>query len=57
VRGGVFRSDLDRKALCRLMCDAVWLSVQCLKPTRDYPVSRFAEDCVHLFVDGLAARS
>jgi TetR/AcrR family transcriptional regulator, cholesterol catabolism regulator len=35
----------------------VWLSVRWFKPTRDYPVSRFAEDCVNLFVDGLAARS
>lgn len=56
VREGVFRSDLDPKVLYRLMRDAVWLSVRWFKPTRDYPVSRFAEDCVNLFVDGLAAK-
>jgi AcrR family transcriptional regulator len=57
VRDGVFRSDLDAKVLYRLMRDAVWLSVRWFKPTRDYPVSRFAEDCIHLFLDGIAARS
>jgi TetR/AcrR family transcriptional regulator, cholesterol catabolism regulator len=56
VRDNVFRADLDPKVLYRLMRDAVWLSVRWFKPTRDYPVSRFAEDCVHLFVDGLAAK-
>jgi AcrR family transcriptional regulator len=56
VRAGVFRSDLDPRVLYRLMRDAVWLSVRWFKPTREYPVSRFAEDCINLFLDGLAAR-
>jgi TetR/AcrR family transcriptional regulator, cholesterol catabolism regulator len=56
VRDGVFRSDLDPKVLYRLMRDAVWLSVRWFKPTRDYPVNRFAEDCINLFLDGLAAK-
>jgi AcrR family transcriptional regulator len=52
---GVFRRDLDPKILYRLMRDAVWLSVRWFKPTRDYPISRLAEDCTTLFLDGLAA--
>jgi TetR/AcrR family transcriptional regulator, cholesterol catabolism regulator len=57
VRDGVFRSDLDPKVLYRLMRDSVWLSVRWFKPTRDYPVSRFAEDCITLFLDGLSPRA
>jgi AcrR family transcriptional regulator len=57
VRDGVFRSDLDPKVLYRLMRDSVWLSVRWFKPTRDYPVSRFAEDCITLFLDGLSPRT
>jgi AcrR family transcriptional regulator len=56
VREGVFRSDLDAKVLYRLMRDSVWLSVRWFKPTRDYPVGRFAEDCITLFLDGIATR-
>jgi TetR/AcrR family transcriptional regulator, cholesterol catabolism regulator len=54
IAQGVFRSDLDAKILYRLMRDAVWLSVRWFKPTRDYPISRLAEDCTSLFIDGLA---
>jgi AcrR family transcriptional regulator len=54
VDQGIFRSDLDPKILYRLMRDAVWLSVRWFKPTRDYPISRLAEDCTSLFIDGLA---
>ena len=36
------------------MRDAVWLSVRWFKPTRDYPISRLAEDCTSLFLEGLA---
>ncbi|MDT5024978.1 MAG: TetR/AcrR family transcriptional regulator, cholesterol catabolism regulator [Micromonosporaceae bacterium] len=50
----VFREDLDPKILYRLMRDSVWLSVRWFKPTRDYPISRLAEDCTSLFIDGLA---
>jgi TetR/AcrR family transcriptional regulator, cholesterol catabolism regulator len=39
------------------MRDAVWLSVRWFKPTRDYPIARFAEDCTSLFLDGLAPRN
>jgi AcrR family transcriptional regulator len=55
VAKGVFRSDLDAKIVYRLMRDAVWLSVRWFKPTRDYPISRLAEDCTTLFFDGLAS--
>jgi AcrR family transcriptional regulator len=54
IASGAFRSDLDPKILYRLMRDAVWLSVRWFKPTRDYPISRLAEDCTSLFIDGLA---
>lgn len=54
VAQGAFRADLDPKILYRLMRDAVWLSVRWFKPTRDYPISRLAEDCTSLFIEGLA---
>ena len=54
IAQGVFRADLDPKILYRLMRDAVWLSVRWFKPTRDYPISRLAEDCTSLFIEGLA---
>jgi AcrR family transcriptional regulator len=54
IRQGVFRSDLDPKILYRLMRDAVWLSVRWFKQTRQYPISRLAEDYTSLFVEGLA---
>ena len=54
---GVFRSDLDPRVIYRLMRDALWLSVRWFKPSRDYPLSRLAEECTSLFVDGLTAKS
>jgi len=56
ISAGAFRADLDPKILYRLLRDAVWLSVRWFKPTRDYPISRLAQECTSLFVDGLAAR-
>jgi AcrR family transcriptional regulator len=56
IAQGVFRADLDPKILYRLMRDAVWLSVRWFKPTRDYPISRLAEDCTSLFIDGLTRK-
>ena len=55
VAEGVFRADLEPKILYRIMRDAIWLSVRWFKPTREYPLSRFAEDCTSLFLDGMAA--
>jgi AcrR family transcriptional regulator len=57
VREGVFRADLDPKILYRLMRDSVWLSVRWFRPTRDYPITRLAEDYTSLFLDGLAQAS
>jgi hypothetical protein len=53
IEDGVFRKDLDAKILYRLMRDSVWLSVRWFRPTKDYPISRLAEDCTSLFLDGL----
>jgi AcrR family transcriptional regulator len=54
IAQGVIRGDLDPKILYRLMRDAVWLSVRWFKPTKDYPITRLAEDCTSLFLDGLS---
>ncbi len=53
VAAGAFRADLDPDICYRLMRDAVWLSVRWFKPTREYPVSRFAADCTALFIGGM----
>jgi AcrR family transcriptional regulator len=54
IAKGTFRRDLDPKVAYRLMRDAMWMSVRWFTPTRDYPISRLAEDCTALFLDGLA---
>jgi AcrR family transcriptional regulator len=54
VSDGAFRSDLDPGILYRLMRDAIWLSVRWFRPTPQYPITRFAEDCTTLFLDGIA---
>jgi AcrR family transcriptional regulator len=56
IAQGVLRADLDPKILYRLMRDAVWLSVRWFKPTAAYPITRLAEDCTSLFLDGLSRR-
>jgi AcrR family transcriptional regulator len=56
VAQGAFRSDLEPSILYRVMRDAIWLSVRWFKPTRDYPLSRLAEDTTSLFLDGMAAQ-
>jgi hypothetical protein len=38
----------------RLMRDAVWLSVRWFKPTQGYPISRLADECTSIFMDGMA---
>jgi AcrR family transcriptional regulator len=53
IAQGAFRSDLDPKILYRLIRDSVWLSVRWFKPSAKYPISRLAEDCTSLFLDGL----
>jgi TetR/AcrR family transcriptional regulator, cholesterol catabolism regulator len=54
VAAGSFRADLDPGICYRLMRDAIWLSVRWFRPSREYPVSRFASDCTALFIDGVA---
>jgi TetR/AcrR family transcriptional regulator, cholesterol catabolism regulator len=54
IAAGAFRSDLDPNIVYRLMRDSIWLSVRWFKPTRDYPPARFAQDCLTLFIDGVA---
>jgi len=54
VRQGEFRHDLDPPIVYRLMRDAIWLSVRWFKPTAAYPLTKFAEDCTSLFLDGVA---
>ncbi|MFC0527714.1 TetR/AcrR family transcriptional regulator [Phytohabitans kaempferiae] len=56
VATGAFRSDVDPQVFYRLIRDAVWLSVRWFYPSDDYPVSRLADQCTAVFLDGLAAR-
>lgn len=56
VAQGAFRTDLEPRILYRIMRDAIWLSVRWFKPTRDYPLSRLAEDTTSLFLDGMGAQ-
>ena len=55
VAQGAFRPDLEPRIVYRLMRDAIWPSVRWFRPGRDYPLSRFAEECASLFLDGVAA--
>jgi TetR/AcrR family transcriptional regulator, cholesterol catabolism regulator len=55
ARAGVFRSDIQPEVFYRFIRDTVWLSVRWFKPTRAYPMSKLADDCI--FLDGFAAAS
>jgi len=54
IAAGAFRADVEPSILYRLMRDAIWLSVRWFRPSRQYPLSRFAQDCTSLFLDGVA---
>jgi TetR/AcrR family transcriptional regulator, cholesterol catabolism regulator len=54
IAQGAFREDLDPMVFYRLMRDAVWLSVRWFTPTQSYPISRLADECTSIFLDGLA---
>ncbi len=56
VHQGAFRADVDPGIVYRLMRDAIWLSVRWFRPTPDYPLTRFAQECTSLFLDGVAVR-
>lgn len=56
VASGEFRSDVPPSVLYRLIRDALWLSVRWFKPTEEYPMRRFADDFVSVFLDGLLPR-
>ena len=52
---GAFRPDLEPRIVYRLMRDAIWPSVRWFRPSREYPLSRFADECTSLFLNGLGA--
>jgi len=52
VAAGVLRDDIAPDVFYRLIRDAVWLSVRWYKPSASYPITRFAEDCTAVFLDG-----
>jgi len=54
VKQRAFRADVDPGIIYRLMRDAIWLSVRWFRPTPQYPLTQFAEDCTSLFIDGVA---
>lgn len=56
VDQGVFRADLDPAMCYRLIRDMLTLSVRWFRPTHNYSVERFAEECTALLLDGLAGR-
>lgn len=56
VDAGEFRCDIPLKVLYRLIRDALWLSVRWFQPTSHYPRSRFADDFVATFLEGVVRR-
>ncbi|MDT5027863.1 MAG: TetR/AcrR family transcriptional regulator, cholesterol catabolism regulator [Micromonosporaceae bacterium] len=57
ARAGVFRSDIQPEVFYRFIRDTVWLSVRWFKLTRAYPMSKLADDCISIFLDGFATAS
>ncbi|HEX7994597.1 MAG TPA: TetR/AcrR family transcriptional regulator [Streptosporangiaceae bacterium] len=53
VLQGTFRPDLEPPIIYRLMRDAIGPSVRWFRPSQEYPLSRLAEECTSLFLDGL----
>jgi TetR/AcrR family transcriptional regulator, cholesterol catabolism regulator len=54
VAQGAFRADIEPRVVYRLMRDAIWPSVRWFRPDHGYPLSRLAEECTALFLDGIA---
>jgi AcrR family transcriptional regulator len=54
VATGAFRDDIAPQVFYRFIRDAVWLSVRWFKPTRAYPMSKLAQECTAVFLDGFA---
>jgi TetR/AcrR family transcriptional regulator, cholesterol catabolism regulator len=57
ARAGVFRADIQPEVFYRFIRDTVWLSVRWFRPTRTYPMSKLADDCISIFLDGFTAAS
>lgn len=49
-----FRSDLDVRVAFRLIRDGLWLTVRWYQPSEVYPLERLEQECVALYLHGLA---
>lgn len=56
IASGEFRSDVPVRVLHSMLRDSLWLSVRWFKPTAAYPMSKFADDFVSVYLNGLVAR-
>ncbi|GAA4471920.1 TetR/AcrR family transcriptional regulator [Rhodococcus olei] len=52
---GVLRRDVPSKVFHRFIRDAVWLTVYWHQPEDPYTLGDLSEDCISVFLDGMAA--
>ncbi|MGW0175447.1 TetR/AcrR family transcriptional regulator [Rhodococcus sp. NPDC003322] len=53
---GVLRKDVPSKVFHRFLRDSVWFSVYWRKPDDPYTLDELSEDCISVFLDGMALR-
>ncbi|EME14670.1 TetR/AcrR family transcriptional regulator [Rhodococcus triatomae] len=53
---GVLRKDVPSKVFHRFLRDSVWFSVYWRKPDDPYTLEELSEDCLAVFLDGMALR-
>lgn len=53
---GAFRSDIDPQILYRIIRDVVWLSVRWQKPGPGRGLTKLANDCASVLLDGISVK-
>lgn len=51
---GVLRRDIPSKVFHRFLRDSVWFTVYWRKPDDPYTIDELSEDCISVFLDGMA---
>jgi len=52
---GVLRKDVPSKVFHRFLRDSVWFTVYWRKPADPYTIDELSNDCITVFLDGMAA--
>lgn len=56
LESGAFRSDIEPQVLYRIIRDVVWLSVRWQKPGSSRSLTKLADECSSVLLDGISAK-